>query len=197
MRITFEFTRKCSLRNVLADNVRVGVTTSSLAPWPDQAKLAHAIWTLHPVKQQRVKTMRRNPNLIPLPGFRPIVHATLAMLAVLIIGLSNATGAEAGCETMDPDEARFERDSRGRIHMTVTGMKPYINMRAKLIPRPHGHIPKYWQFVIEGCYPGYIFLPVTAPFNLSMDISNYLGTRGVELVGPNRRLRYRVNGPRY
>lgn len=67
----------------------------------------------------------------------------------------------------------------------VSGTKPYINMTVRLVPVVYVRQPEYWQIDVVGILPN-IGLPMLGPYAAHLDLTNVLGTKGIEVVGATR-----------
>ena len=76
----------------------------------------------------------------------------------------------------------------------MSGTKPFANMSVQLVPLVYVRQPEYWEIEVVGSLPE-IVLPATQPYEVSLAITSFLGTRGVEVVGANRRQRFDIEGP--
>jgi len=70
--------------------------------------------------------------------------------------------------------------------LIVSGTKPYANMTVRLSPLIYIRRPEYWGIEVIGSLPG-IGIPVTAPYTVSMQVDQTLGTKGIEVIGASRR----------
>ena len=70
--------------------------------------------------------------------------------------------------------------------LIVSGTKPYLNMTVRLSPLIYVRRPEYWGIEVVGSLPG-IGLPATAPYTVSLPLDGILGTKGIEVIGANRR----------
>ncbi len=68
--------------------------------------------------------------------------------------------------------------------LTVSGTKPYINMRVDLNPLIYVRQPEYWGIEVVGCLmgPG---LP-TMPYSVFLPLEGTVGTKGIEVIGATR-----------
>jgi hypothetical protein len=69
--------------------------------------------------------------------------------------------------------------------LVVSGTKPYRNMEVTLRPRTYIRQPEYWGIEVVGCLPG-LGLPALAPYTVSIRLSGFMGTEGIEVVGATR-----------
>jgi hypothetical protein len=70
--------------------------------------------------------------------------------------------------------------------LIVTGTKPWLTMTVRLQPLIYIRQPEYWGIEVVGCLAG-IGLPVQAPYHVTMDISHFRGTKGIEVIGAHSR----------
>lgn len=75
--------------------------------------------------------------------------------------------------------------------LNVSGTKPYTNMDVRLVPLVYVRQPEYWEIEVIGILPG-IGLPAEAPYSVSILLSGITGTKGVEVVGANKREKLNV-----
>ena len=66
--------------------------------------------------------------------------------------------------------------------LIVSGTKPWVTMKVELHPLIYIRQPEYWGIEVVGCQSG-IGLPTTAPYQVALDISHTLGTKGIEVIG--------------
>jgi len=72
--------------------------------------------------------------------------------------------------------------------LLVSGKKPYASMKVTLEPQAYIRRPDYWEYLVVGTLGG-LALPVEAPYTAVTDVSELLGTKGIEVVGHNKRQR--------
>ena len=70
--------------------------------------------------------------------------------------------------------------------LIVSGTKPYVNMTVELSPLIYIRQPEYWGIEVIGRLTG-IGLPMTAPYSVSIPLNGILGTKGIEVIGANKR----------
>ncbi|GAB7039544.1 MULTISPECIES: hypothetical protein [Catenuloplanes] len=75
--------------------------------------------------------------------------------------------------------------------LRVNGVKPWSNMRVDLVPLVYVRRPEYWGVEVVGTLSG-TGLPVEAPYEVSLNVTGTLGTKGVEVVGATKRERIDV-----
>jgi hypothetical protein len=78
---------------------------------------------------------------------------------------------------------------RGVYQLTVSGIKPYTNMEVSLSHEAYSGRPAYWRTVVVGCVKNGLVLPIAAPYYITMNLDQFVGTKGVEIVGASRRVR--------
>lgn len=77
--------------------------------------------------------------------------------------------------------------------LIVTGTKPCLNMTVRLSPLIYIRQPEYWGIEVIGSLPGFC-LPVSAPYTVSIPLGGITGTRGIEVIGANKRQKIVVPG---
>jgi hypothetical protein len=75
--------------------------------------------------------------------------------------------------------------------LIVSGTKPWATMKVELQPLIYIKQPDYWGIEVVGCQSG-IGLPMTAPYHVVLDISNTLGTAGIEVIGATTKKQIKV-----
>jgi hypothetical protein len=80
--------------------------------------------------------------------------------------------------------------------LVVSGVKPYMNMAVELTPLVYVRQPEYWEIEVVGSLRG-VGLPAEAPYTVSLNLAASTGSKGIEVVGANRRQRIdiRQDGP--
>ncbi len=78
---------------------------------------------------------------------------------------------------------------RGVYQLTVSGIKPYTNMEVSLSHQAYSGRPAYWRTVVVGCVKNGLVLPIPAPYYITMNLDQFVGTRGVEIVGASHSIR--------
>jgi hypothetical protein len=78
---------------------------------------------------------------------------------------------------------------RGVYQLTVTGVKPYMNMDVSLSHEAYNGRPAYWRTVVIGCVKNGLLMPLASPYYITMNLDQFVGTRGVEIVGASRKVR--------
>ena len=67
----------------------------------------------------------------------------------------------------------------------VSGMKPWINLIVSLEPVIYIRRPEYWEIQVVACMNG-IGLPAVTPYQVTRDISNFIGTKGIAIVSASK-----------
>ena len=94
-----------------------------------------------------------------------------------------------GAVLVDIDTAQLNAGIvNGTYFLTATGTKPWATMKVLFIPLVYVHRPEYWGIQVVGIQCG-IGLPTTAPFEVSEEVTQYLGTKGVEVIGANKTIK--------
>jgi hypothetical protein len=75
--------------------------------------------------------------------------------------------------------------------LIVSGTKPYLNMTVELSPLVYVRQPAYWGIEVLGSLPGF-GLPTTAPYTVALPLDGIHGTKGVEVIGANRKQKINV-----
>ncbi|MER5354551.1 hypothetical protein ABT093_30005 [Kitasatospora sp. NPDC002551] len=75
----------------------------------------------------------------------------------------------------------------GTFILVVSGEKPYESMTVRLIPLVYVRQPEYWGIEVTGTLPSGFLLPVTAPYTEALPLDGITGTRGIEVIGANKR----------
>jgi hypothetical protein len=78
--------------------------------------------------------------------------------------------------------------------LRVSGTKPYANMAVQLVPLVYVRRPEHWGIEVVGSLPG-IGLPAEKPYEVSLAVTSFLGTAGIEVIGATRRQRFDIESP--
>jgi hypothetical protein len=81
---------------------------------------------------------------------------------------------------------------RGVYQLTVSGVKPYTNMEVSLSHEAYSGRPAYWRTLVIGCVKNGLVLPIPAPYYLTMNLDQFVGTKGIDIVGASRSVRRAV-----
>ncbi|MCG8558556.1 MAG: hypothetical protein MI824_02040, partial [Hyphomicrobiales bacterium] len=80
---------------------------------------------------------------------------------------------------------------KGTWFLSVWGEKSTISMKVSLNPVHYVDQPEYWEIEVVGCVCG-IVLPATGPFAECIEITNFLGKKGIEVVGATKAERWEL-----
>jgi len=78
---------------------------------------------------------------------------------------------------------------RGVYQLTVRGVKPYTNMEVSLSHEAYHGRPAYWRTAVIGCVKNGLLLPLVSPYYITMNLDQFVGSKGVEIVGASRSVR--------
>ncbi len=70
----------------------------------------------------------------------------------------------------------------GTWFVTVSGTKPWLNMKVELVPLLYVRQPEYWGIEVVGCLAGN-GLPALAPYDVFLALAGVTGTKGIEIIG--------------
>lgn len=98
----------------------------------------------------------------------------------------------SGCRIIDFTKAEVVPGLLPKTYfLIVSGTKPMVSMTVDLVPLVYVTQPDYWGIEVIACQKG-IGLPVLAPYHVSLDISNLLGTEGIEVIAATGRKKIKV-----
>src|SRR5437762_2403326 len=80
---------------------------------------------------------------------------------------------------------------KGTFILIVSGTKPYLNMTVSLSPLIYIRRPEYWGIEVVGSLHG-IGLPATAPYTVFIPLDGITGTKGIEVIGANKKQQIKV-----
>jgi hypothetical protein len=80
----------------------------------------------------------------------------------------------------------------GGYVLVVKGTKRYVNMTVRLAPLVYIQRPDYWGIEVIGSLPGFS-IPTTAPYSVSLPLDGILGTKGIEVIGANKKMKIKVS----
>lgn len=69
--------------------------------------------------------------------------------------------------------------------LIVSGKKPWASMEVDLVPMIYVDTPEFWGIEVIACESG-IGLPVEVPYCEVLEVTNYLGKQGVEIIGASK-----------
>jgi hypothetical protein len=97
-----------------------------------------------------------------------------------------------GCRLIEFDKSEVRPGFVSKTYfLIVSGTKPWVTMRVQLVPLVYITKPDYWGIEVVGCQTG-IGLPMTAPYTQALDITHFIGTKGIEVIGANRKQKHNV-----
>ena len=82
----------------------------------------------------------------------------------------------------------------GTWFLIVQGVAPCSNMEVSLNPLIYIQQPDYWGIEVVGTLKNGICLPRMKDYLVSLDITNTLGTEGIEVIGATRSEKIPVGG---
>ncbi len=101
------------------------------------------------------------------------------------------------CEPIDFDSVDIQwYASRGVYLLTVSGIKPYTNMEVSLSHQGYQSRPAFWRTLVIGCVKNFLVMPIPSPYYVTMPLDQFVGSRGIEIVGASRSLRRTVPRPK-
>ena len=101
--------------------------------------------------------------------------------------------ASQSCRLIDFDSAQVVPGIvKGTWFLTVGGTKPWANIDVSLRPLIYIDKPEYWVIEVVGCSSG-IGLPQTAPFWETLEITQFVGHKGIEVVGASKSQKIEVS----
>lgn len=83
----------------------------------------------------------------------------------------------------------------GTYFVIVEGTKPCLNMEVTLVPLIYIKRPEYWGIEVIGTLPSGICLPATAKYHVFLPLQGVTGTKGIEVIGSNKKKKHRVPPP--
>ena len=78
--------------------------------------------------------------------------------------------------------------------LIVTGEAPCSNMEVALLPLIYIDCPEYWGIEVVGTLPGGFCLDAIKRFDLAIPLTGITGSKGIEVIGANRREQFDVSG---
>lgn len=101
--------------------------------------------------------------------------------------------ARAFCELVSFDYAYvIPGIVNGTWFAFVCGEARCFNMSVTLQPLIYVKKPEYWEIQVIGCV-GEICLPAQRPYYAGLDVTNFLGHKGIEIVGSNRSKKFEIS----
>lgn len=90
-------------------------------------------------------------------------------------------------------KARIVPGFAGGWFLIVSGTKPCLNMTVRLSPLIYIRQPEYWGIEVVGSVPGFC-LTALAPYTVSIPLAGITGTKGIEVIGANKKQKIVVPG---
>lgn len=90
------------------------------------------------------------------------------------------------CQMVDFDNVKIHMMEKGYWVATVSGTKPYANMRIDLIPNMYARQPEYWGITVRGCFADDIAIPTEAPYEINFPLAGCKGIRGIQVIGATK-----------
>jgi len=101
------------------------------------------------------------------------------------------------CRLIDFDWVSIEAGPRDRSPMlVVAGLRHWLNLRVKLVPRCYQTPPDYWGIEVVGTLPGY-GAPGLADYNVTLALDGLCGATGIEVLGATKSERRLLAVPRW
>jgi hypothetical protein len=127
--------------------------------------------------------------------YRDIGHGHLRGIFVdeKRVAAFNALPQPASCRLIDFDEAIVLPGTILRTYfLIVKGTKPWVTMDVGLHPLPYGDRPDYAPIEVVGIQNG-LGLPHPGPYGAAVDITRFIGNRGVEVIGATMRKKIEIS----
>jgi hypothetical protein len=94
------------------------------------------------------------------------------------------------CYPIDFTDVDIEWYAGGGVYqLTVSGVKPYTNMEVSLSHEAYSGRPDFWRTLVIGCVKNGLLLPLATPYYVTMNLDQFVGRKGIEIVGASRKLR--------
>lgn len=102
-------------------------------------------------------------------------------------------GFRGNCVPIDFNHIQIQWNrAEHHYQLTVSGIKRFANMSVYLSHQSYGRRPAYWQTVVVGCWKNFIVIPIPTPYYVTMPLTHFVGTRGVEIMGATGAVRRNV-----
>jgi hypothetical protein len=82
----------------------------------------------------------------------------------------------------------------GTFLLVVSGQVGCWNMEVALTPVIYIRCPDYWEIEVVGTMPGGFCLEAIKPYVVTIPLSGITGSKGIEVVGANKREQFQVSG---
>ena len=78
--------------------------------------------------------------------------------------------------------------------LIVSGQAPCLNMKVELTPHIYVSCPEYWAIEVVGTLPSGFCLTAIRPYYETIVLTGITGSKGIEVIGSNRREVIDVSG---
>jgi hypothetical protein len=120
----------------------------------------------------------------------PAAAAPLASKPPLPPLVVSAWGLLGECYPIDFSHVDIEwYAGEGAYQLTVSGVKPYANMDVSLSHEAYSGRPAFWRTAVIGCVKNGLVLPIATPYYVTMLLDQFVGSKGIEIVGASRSIR--------
>jgi hypothetical protein len=120
----------------------------------------------------------------------PAAAAPLASKPPLPPLVVPAWGLLGECYPVDFSDVDIEwYAGEGAYQLTVSGVKPYANMDVSLSHEAYSGRPAFWRTAVIGCVKNGLVLPIATPYYVTMLLDQFVGSKGIEIVGASRSIR--------
>lgn len=128
--------------------------------------------------------------VLTLTPMQPAAAAPLASKPLLPPLMVPAWGLLGECYPIDFTDIDIEwYAGEGAYQLTVSGMKPYANMDVSLSHEAYSSRPAFWRTAVIGCVKNGLVLPIATPYYVTMLLDQFVGTKGIEIIGASRSIR--------
>lgn len=125
-----------------------------------------------------------------LTAMLPVAAAPLASKPTLPPLVVPAWGLLGECYPIDFTDIDIEwYAGEGAYQLTVSGVKPYANMDVSLSHEAYSGRPAFWRTAVIGCVKNGLVLPIATPYYVTMLLDQFVGSKGIEIVGASRSIR--------
>jgi hypothetical protein len=125
-----------------------------------------------------------------LAAMLPVAAAPLASMPTFSPLVVPVWGLLGECYPIDFSDVDIEwYAGEGAYQLTVSGMKPYANMDVSLSHEAYSGRPAFWRTAVIGCVKNGLVLPIATPYYVTMLLDQFVGSKGIEIVGASRSIR--------
>ena len=109
--------------------------------------------------------------------------------------LLDATRAATSSRVISFDKAEVRPGIvSGTYFLIVSGEAPCFNMVVTLTPLIYITCPEYWEIEVVGTLPGGVCLTAMRPYTVTIPLAGITGSKGIEVVGFNKQVKFEVSG---